>query len=76
MKLNKALKLTISKLLLLVIPFSIIMSLLDIGTGSGFVDGWFLTWLKGLLIMRPIGYQCALIFPPFSHIIISKIKWK
>jgi hypothetical protein len=66
MKLNEALKPTISKLLL-VIPFSIIMSLLGIATGSGFVDGWFLKWLKGLLISIPIGYLCALIFLPFSQ---------
>jgi hypothetical protein len=74
MKLNEALKPTISKLLL-VIPFSIIMSLVGIATGSGFVDGWFLKWLKGLLIMIPIGYLCALIFLPLSQTIISKIKW-
>jgi hypothetical protein len=75
MKLNEALKPTISKLLL-VIPFSIIISLLGIATGSGFVDDWFLKWLKGLLIMIPIGYLCALVFLPFSQIIISKIKCK
>jgi hypothetical protein len=74
MKLNKTLKPTISKLLL-VIPFSIIMSLMGIAAGSGFVDSWFLKWLKGLLIMIPTGYLCALIFLPFSQIIISKIKW-
>jgi uncharacterized membrane protein len=74
MKLNKALKPTISKLLL-VIPFSIVMSLLGIALGSGFVDGWFIKWLKGLLIIIPIGYLCALIFLPFSQTIISKIKW-
>jgi hypothetical protein len=76
MKLNKALKPTISKLLL-VIPFSIIMFLVGIAAGgSGFVDGWFLEWLKGLLIMMLIGYLCALIFLPLSKTIISKIKCK
>jgi hypothetical protein len=74
MKLNKTLKPTISKLLL-VIPFSIIMSLMGIATGSGFVDNWFLKWLKGLLIMMPVGYLCALIYLPLSQTIISKIKW-
>lgn len=62
--------------LLLVIPFSIIMSLVGIATGSGFVEGWFLKWFKGLLIMIPVGYLCALIFLPLSQTIISKIKWK
>jgi hypothetical protein len=52
------------------------MSLVDIATGSGFVDGWFLKWLKGLLIMMPIGYSFALIFVPLSQIIISKTQWK
>jgi hypothetical protein len=73
-KLNKTLKPTISKLLL-VIPFSIIMSLLGIATGSGFVDGWFLKWLKGLVIMMPVGYLCVPIFLQLSQTIISKIKW-
>ncbi|MFT6200272.1 MAG: putative membrane protein [Vicingaceae bacterium] len=70
MKLNEALKPTISKLLL-VILFSIIISLMGIATGSGFVDSWF---LKGLLIMMPIGYLFALIFLPLSQTTISKIK--
>jgi hypothetical protein len=52
------------------------MSLVGIATGSGFVDGWFLKWIKGLLILIPVGYLCALIFLPFSQTIISKIKWK
>ena len=75
MELNKTLKPIISKLLL-VIPFSIIMSLVGIAAGSGFVDGWFIKWLKGLLIMMPVGYLCGLIFLPFSQTIISKIEWK
>lgn len=75
MTLNKSIKPTISKLLL-VIPFSFVMSLVGIATGSGFVDGWFLKWIKGLLILIPVGYLCALIFLPFSQTIISKIKWK
>jgi hypothetical protein len=75
MKLNKALKPVISKLLL-VIPFSIVMSLIGIAFGSGFIDGWFVKWLKGLLIMMPVGYLCALFFLPFSQTIISKIEWK
>lgn len=75
MRLNKSIKPTISKLLL-VIPFSFVMSLVGIATGSGFVDGWFLKWIKGLLILIPVGYLCALIFLPFSQTIISKIKWK
>jgi len=61
---------------LLVIPFSLVMSLVGIATGSGFVEGWFLKWIKGLLILMPVGYLCALIFLPLSQTIISKIKWK
>jgi hypothetical protein len=38
------------------------MSLVGIAAGSGFVDGWFLKWLKVLLITMPIGYLCALYF--------------
>jgi hypothetical protein len=52
------------------------MSLVGIATGSGFVDGWFLKWVKGLLIMMPVGYLCALIFLPLSQTIIYKIEWK
>jgi hypothetical protein len=62
--------------LLLVIPFSIAMSLLGIALGTGFVDGWFLKWLKSLLIMMPFGYLCAIVFLPLSQKIISKIEWK
>ncbi|MFQ3173688.1 MAG: hypothetical protein ACI8W0_000785 [Flavobacterium sp.] len=51
------------------------MSLLGIATGSGFVDGWFLKWLKGLVIMMPVGYLCVPIFLQLSQTIISKIKW-
>jgi hypothetical protein len=47
MKLNSSMKPVVSKLLL-VIPFSIAMSLLGIALGTGFVDGWFLKWLKSL----------------------------
>ena len=54
MKLNKSIKPTISKLLL-VIPFSFVMSLVGIATDSGFVEGWFLKWIKGLLILIPVG---------------------
>jgi len=74
MKLNNSIKSTITKLLL-VIPFSLVMSLVGIATGSGFVDGWFLKWFKSLLIIMPVGYLCALIFLPLSQTIISKIKW-
>lgn len=53
MKLNKSIKPTLSKLLL-VIPFSFVMSLVGIATDSGFVEGWFLKWIKGLLILIPV----------------------
>lgn len=75
MKLNKTIKPIISKLLL-VIPFSTVMSLVGIALSSGFIDGWFIRWLKGLSIMMPVGYLCALIFLPLSQKIISKIEWK
>jgi hypothetical protein len=75
MKLNKTLKPAISKLLL-VIPFSIIMSLVGIAIGPGFMDNWLLKWLNALLIMMPVGYLCTLIFLPLSQIIISKIEWQ
>jgi uncharacterized membrane protein len=74
MTVNNKYKQVIGKALL-VIPFSLVMSLVGIATGSGFVDGWLIKWLKGLLIIMPVGYLCVLIFLPLSQIIISKIKW-
>jgi len=75
MKLSNSLKPVITKMLL-VIPFSIVMSLVAIATGPGFMNGWLVKWLKSLLIMMPVGYLCALIFVPISQTIISKIEWK
>lgn len=60
----------------MVVPFSLVMSLVGILTSSGFIDGWFIKWLKNLLVMIPIGYLCAIIFLPLTQKIISKIEWK
>ncbi len=75
MKLNKSLKPYLTKFLL-VIPFSIVMSLVGIALGNGFNNGWFFNWAKSLLFMIPIGYVCASVFIPISQKIISKIEWK
>lgn len=75
MKLNKSLKPFLS-MILLVVPFSIVMSLAGVSIGLGFVNGWFFNWLKSLLIMMPIGYLCALIFLPVSQKVMSKIEWQ
>jgi F0F1-type ATP synthase assembly protein I len=74
MNLNKKYKPIISKLLL-VVPFSVVMSLAGMASGYGFVQGWLLVWLKNLALMMPIGYICAMIFLPISQKIIANIQW-
>lgn len=75
MNLNKRYKPIISKLLL-VVPFSTVMSLAGIAIGYGFMQGWLMVWLKNLAAMMPIGYVCAMIFLPISQKIIANIKWE
>ena len=75
MVINNRYKRVINKLLL-VLPFSIVMSLVGIASGIGFTDGWVLKWLKNLIIMIPTGYLCAVVFLPLSEKIVTKIEWK
>lgn len=62
--------------LLLVVPFSMVMSLVGLLLSSGFIEGWVSVWLKSLGVMIPIGYACGLVFVPLSQRLISKIAWK
>ncbi len=62
--------------LALAIPFSVVMSLVGIIWSAGFFQGWYIVWLKNLIVMIPLAYLCGLIFVPMAQKIVSKIKWK
>lgn len=57
------------------LPMCLLLSLTGIIGNFGFMEGWYLIWVKSFALNFPVAYLCAIVFSAMAHWIISKMKW-